>query len=141
MKEYNYPKFSKSQRSTFKYWFWHWLAFNRTAKEWGVWKFHHIFHDIEKPFLRLILPYEKVQMIHRTNNKHHLEYKHPEHRNWTDMVIDWECSSLTKEACPYNAIEEANIKLESGGMSYEDYQKFVSVWSTMCQNKNKRTNK
>lgn len=135
MKEY--PKFTKEQRSTFPYWFWHWVAFNRTAREWHVWKFHHLFHDIEKPFLRLILPYKKVQELHRRNNSHHLEYKYPEHRNWEDMVIDWECSGLTKVACPRNAIEEANFKLEEGSMSYNDYQIFISVWRIMVKNKHK----
>ena len=137
MKPIEYPKFTKEQRSTFPYWFWHWVAFNRTAKEWGVWRFHHIFHDIEKPFLRLFFPYKTVQKWHRTHNSHHLEYKHPNRRNWKDMVIDWECSSLTKVACPYNAIEEANIKLHDGSMSYPDYQKFVRVWRTMHINKHK----
>lgn len=137
MKPIKYPKFTKEQRSTFPYWFWHWLAFNRTAMEWKVWKIHHIFHDIEKPFLRLFFPYKTVQKWHRTHNPHHLEYRKPEKRNWEDMVIDWECSGLTKVACPYNAIEEANIKLEDKSMSYHDYQTFVSTWGRMCRNKHK----
>lgn len=53
------------------------------------------------------------------------------------MVIDWECSGLTKAACPRNAIEEANFKLEEGSMSYEDYQKFIGVWRIMVKNKHK----
>lgn len=124
----NYRKFTKEQRSTFAYWFWHWLAFNDCAREFGVWKFHHIFHDMEKPWLKLFLPYKKVQQIHRTHNKHHLEYHHPEKRNWIDMVIDWECSGRTKQQCPYNAIQEANIKHNDGSMSWEDYQKFLKTW-------------
>lgn len=131
MKEY--PKFTKEQRGTFRYWFWHWLAFNRTAKELGAWKFHHLFHDIEKPFLRLFLPYKKVQMIHRRNNPHHLEYKYPDKRNWTDMVIDWECSRLTKEACPYDAADEASRKLDDESMKYEEYCLFMAAWYKMWQ--------
>lgn len=138
MKPIKYPKFTKEQRSTFPYWFWHWLAFNRTAMEWKVWKIHHLFHDIEKPFLRLFFPYKTVQKWHRTHNSHHLEYRKPEKRNWVDMVIDWECSSLTKEACPYHAIEEANIKLEDKTMSYPDYQKFISTWRNMVKHKNNK---
>ena len=123
-----YPKFTKEQRSSFKYWFWHWLAFNRTSIEWHIWKFHHLFHDIEKPFLRLFFPYKKVQELHRWNNPHHLEYKHPDNRNWEDMVIDWECSRLTKVACPRNAVEEADFKLHDGSMSYSDYCLFVKTY-------------
>lgn len=135
MKKRIYHKFTKDQRSSFPYWFWHWLAFNDVAKEWGVWKVHHLFHDIEKPFLRLFFPYKTVQKWHRTHNSHHLEYRKPENRNWVDMVIDWECSGLTKTACPYNAIEEAEIKLDDGSMSYPDYCIFIGTWCKMIQNK------
>ena len=138
MKERNYRKFTKEQRSTFPYWFWHWLAFNDVAREWGVWQFHHLFHDIEKPWLRLIFPYKTVQKWHRAHNKHHLEYRHPEHRNWLDMVIDWEASGRTKYACPYNAIQEANIKLESGEMRYDDYQMFISVWGRLMRDRHEK---
>jgi hypothetical protein len=126
-----YKKFTKEQRSTFPYWFWHWLAFNDVARELHVWKFHHIFHDIEKPFLRLIFPYKKVQKWHRTHNKHHLEYRRPELRNWVDMIIDWEASGRTKYACPRNAFEEANFKLKEGSMSLADYNEFIKVWNEL----------
>ena len=133
MKDIQYRKFTKEQRSTSPYWFWHWLAFNRTAKAWGVWKFHHRFHDIEKPFLRLFLPYKKVQTIHRKHNKHHLEYQYPEKRNWEDLIIDWECSGLTKIASPLNAIEEANYKFKNNEMTQDDYNKFLEVWHRMTK--------
>lgn len=134
-KDHVYPKFTKDQRSTFPYWFWHWLAFNRTAKEWGVWKFHHLFHDIEKPFMKLFMDYKSVQAWHRTHNKHHLEYRYPEKRNWEDMIIDWECSCLTKVASPLNAIEEANKKLDDQSMSYDEYKQFIEVWGRMVKGK------
>lgn len=124
----NYRKFTKEQRSTFPYWFWHWLAFNDVAREWHVWKFHHIFHDMEKPFLRLIFPYRIVQKFHRKYNRHHLEYHRPEKRNWMDMVIDWEASGRTKYACPRNAIDEAVFKLKNNTMSDYEYKQFVSAW-------------
>ena len=133
-----YKKFTKDQRSTFPYWFWHWLAFNDVAREWGVWQFHHIFHDMEKPWLRLIFPYKTVQKLHRTHNKHHLEYHHPEHRNWLDMIIDWEASGRTKKACPRNAIEEANFKFDNGEMSYKDYQIFISVWGGLMRERHEK---
>lgn len=138
MKERNYPKFTKDQRSTFPYWFWHWLAFNDVAREWGVWQFHHLFHDIEKPWLRLIFPYKTVQKWHRTHNSHHLEYRHPEHRNWLDMIIDWEASGRTKYACPRHAIEEANYKLDNGEMCYDDYQMFISVWGRLMRERHEK---
>ncbi len=123
IKEENFKKFDKSQRSTFSYWYNHWKAFNQVAKELGVWKFHHLFHDLEKPFLRLFMKYEKLQKFHRTHNRHHLEY--PGDRNWTDMYVDWECSRYTKVACPRNAIEEANYQLANGKMTYPDYCEFM----------------
>lgn len=53
------------------------------------------------------------------------------------MVIDWECSGLTKVACPRNAIEEANFKLEEGSMTYDDYKTFIAEWNRMVKNKHK----
>lgn len=132
----NYKLFSKEQRSTFSYWFWHWLAFNDIARKYGVWKFHHIFHDIEKPFLRILFPYKKVQQWHRRNHKHHLEYKHPEKRNWVDMVIDWECSRLTKYASPRNAIQEATYKYRKGEMTRDEYYEFFRAWDAMMNYQN-----
>ena len=133
-----YKKFTKEQRSSFSYWLWHWLAFNDVARKNKVWRFHHLFHDIEKPFLKLVLPYKKVQEIHRKNNSHHLEYKHPEKRNWADMVIDWECSGYTKIACPRNAIEEANFKLDEGSMTPDEYTNFLIAWTDIfIKNKKK----
>ena len=127
-----YRKFTKDQRSTFPYWFWHWLAFNDVARELHVWRPRHILHDIEKPFLRLIFPYTKVQKWHRLHNRHHLEYRYPERRSWLDMIIDWEASGRTKHACPRNAIEEARFKLNEGSMSPSDYTQFYIAWKELA---------
>ena len=127
-----YRKFTKDQRSTFPYWFWHWLAFNDVARELHVWRPRHILHDIEKPFLRLIFPYKKVQQWHRLHNRHHLEYMYPERRSWLDMIIDWEASGRTKQACPRNAIEEARFKLNEGSMSPSDYTQFYIAWKELA---------
>lgn len=120
-----FKKFDKSQRSTFEYWMWHWLAFNYTACKLKAWKFKYLFHDIEKPWLRLwyLGNYAKVQTHHRTRNKHHLEYKGE--KDWEAMVIDWECSRLTKKAAPRTAIGEANDKLLNNEMNYNDYCLFI----------------
>ena len=118
--------FNKSQRSTFPYWFAHWCAFQMTALNLNAWKFKYLFHDIEKPFLKLFLPYEKVQMLHRTYHNHHPEwlenhlrayiYKLIENRisvnkflkkfNFEEMVIDWECGHFTKSQATLNARDE-----------------------------------
>ena len=54
------PGFDKEDRSTFPYWFAHWCAFQMTALNLGIWKFKYLFHDWEKPWLRLFLPYKKM---------------------------------------------------------------------------------
>lgn len=100
-------KFSKKDRSTFKYWFAHWCAFNMTAILCRRWKFKYLFHDWEKPWLKLFLDYEDVQYIHRRNSRHHLEYRGGLDRvDWEALAIDWECSKLTKSSCFLNAQEE-----------------------------------
>lgn len=121
-----FKKFDKSQRSTFVYWFWHWLAFNYMAVKLKAWKPKYLFHDIEKPWLRLIFlgDYSKVQKWHRTHNSHHLEYRKPEKRDWIDMAIDWECSGLTKVACPRDAMGEANYKYNNNEMTHNEYYQF-----------------
>lgn len=95
--------FKPEEKSSFKYWFAHWCAFNLCALNLRVWKFKYLFHDIEKPWLKLFLPYEKVRKIHRKHNAHHYEYK----GKWDaeGMVIDWECSRFTKEDAPMTAFE------------------------------------
>ena len=93
--------FSKEERSTFPYWFAHWCAFNMTALNLRAWKFKYLFHDIEKPWLRLFWDYEKVQRWHRYHNSHHLEYMGV--IDIEAMLIDWECSRFTKESSPLTA--------------------------------------
>lgn len=122
-----YKRFTKEERSTFSYWFWHWLAFNDMAREFGVWKFKYLFHDMEKPFLKLFLPYKKVQKLHRKHNRHHLEYRKPEKRDWDAMVIDWECSRFTKEHCPRDSEQEAFAKYSCGEMSSNEYLSFMNA--------------
>lgn len=98
--------FGKSDRSTFRYWFAHWAAYQMTALNLGVWKFRHLFHDIEKPWLRLVKPYPWVQSYHRTHARHHLQYGlyHGfEKVRALDLVVDWECSRFTKLSQPLDA--------------------------------------
>lgn len=115
-----FPKFNKDQRSTFRYWFWHYLSFNMVAMELKAWRFKYLFHDIEKPWLKLILrDYKKVQKWHRVHNSHHLEYKGE--RDWQAMVIDWEASRYTKQSCIRNAVEETNFLFENNKINYNEY--------------------
>jgi hypothetical protein len=93
--------FGKSERSTFSYWFAHWCAYNMVALTLHAWKFKYLFHDIEKPWLRLFMEYEKVQKFHRTHNRHHPQYKGGVDRfDFEAMLIDWECSRYTKISSP-----------------------------------------
>ena len=72
--KFHFKQFNKNERSSFAYWYYHWKAFNLVALSLHAWKFKYLFHDIEKPWLRLFWPYEKVQKYHRYHNNHHIEY-------------------------------------------------------------------
>ena len=95
------------KKSSFKYWFAHWCAFNMTALNLGCWRFRFLFHDWEKPWLLLLLrDYEKVRDIHRKYSRHHLECIYP--KDYLALVIDWECSRFTKSHATLNAREKLN---------------------------------
>ena len=101
--------FTKDERSSFSYWFAHWCAFQMTALNLHIWKPKYLLHDIEKPWMKLILrDYKKVQRRHRYNHSHHLEYLY-NHSLWDfdidAYIIDNECSRFTKQASPVNARE------------------------------------
>lgn len=125
--DFHFKKFTKEQRSSFSYWYYHWKAFNLTAYFLGVWKLKYLFHDIEKPWLRLFMPYKKVQDIHRRNNRHHLEYKYAPNYDWEAMVIDWECSGLTKFASPRNAVQEIEYKYNNYELNGAEYDKLLET--------------
>lgn len=98
--------FTKEERSTFKYWFAHWCAFQLVALVLKVWKPKYLLHDAEKPWLRLWFrgDYSKVQSWHRKHRKHHLGY--PGKKDYIEMMIDWECSRFTKKSSPRTAYQE-----------------------------------
>lgn len=99
--------FGKTNRSSFRYWFAHWCAFQLTAINLGIWKFKYLLHDIEKPWLRLFLSYKTVQKIHRTYSKHHIEYSGGLDKVDVEaMMIDWECSRLTKASSQRDARQQ-----------------------------------
>jgi hypothetical protein len=126
-------KFDKTQRSTFHYWFAHWCAYQVVALNLGVWKFRFLFHDLEKPWLKLFWPYKKVQQFHRKHNKHHMEYGliHGWNKiDWLGLVIDYECSRYTKLEAPLDARETIEKMFESDEWKpyEEDIRTFVEPW-------------
>ena len=114
----NYGGFSKDKRSSFKYWFAHWCAFNMTALRLGIWRPKYLLHDFEKPWLMLMWKdYKRVQQWHRKHNNHHIEWLFEHNMNWdkfdwTAMVIDWECSGFTKTAAAWDAREQLERECE-----------------------------
>lgn len=119
--DFHFKTFDKKDRSSFSYWYMHWKAFNLTAYFLGAWKFKYLFHDFEKPWLKLFWPYEKVQAFHRKHANHHVQYAGDDF-DWEAMVIDWECSRFTKSAAQLNAADtlvEEMKRLEPGTGKYQ----------------------
>lgn len=101
--------FDKSDRSSFPYWYNHWKAFNYTAFKLHVWHPRFLLHDILKPWLMLIWrDYDRVQKWHRYHSRHHIEAAERlgiKRFDTLAMVIDNECSRLTKKSAQMTAIE------------------------------------
>jgi hypothetical protein len=111
-------KFTKSERSTWPYFWAHWMSFQMTAINLRAWKFKYLFHDWYKPWLKMFgMPYKKIQKYHKEHANHHLEHlmllNNPYRFNWEELIIDWECSQYTKEACPRNARQEMEYIIEN----------------------------
>ena len=133
--------FEEKDKSTFKYWLAHICAYNMIALVHDAWKFKYLFHDFEKPFMRLFMPYEKVRVIHRKHNRHHPEwlnhklagYNEPSAKkvkrllkryDFEGTIIDWECSRFTKPKV-LNAYEEYT-KLTDESTFFYKYPYIVS---------------
>ena len=115
-----FKKFEPKDKSGFSYWFWHWLAYNYTAKKLGVWKCKYLLHDIEKPWLKLFWgDYTKVRKWHREHNRHHITYKDKNKIDWEAAVIDWECSRYTKRDSMKTAREQYEYFINE---KYKDYE-------------------
>jgi hypothetical protein len=138
--------FTKSERSSFPYWFAHWAAFQMTALNCRAWKFKYLFHDFEKPWLRIFLPYPKVQKIHRAYNKHHPEWLErqlfcmPPNYEWLiekcldkfdydAAIIDWECCHFTKAEEPLDAHDEYKRLL-----NHDNFSKKYPWITKLCYN-------
>lgn len=115
--------FRKSDRSSFKYWFAHWSAFQMTALNHKVWKPRFLLHDIEKPWLKLFCKYPTVKEFHRTHANHHLDYGKLHgwcKMDWTAAVIDWECSRFTKMDAQLNARDTLELQMKKDKWSDSD---------------------
>lgn len=111
--------FNKEERSTFPYWFAHWCAYQMTALNLRIWKPKYLLHDIEKPWLKLFLPYDKVQNFHNNHASHHLiHYLQTGKLDIDAWIIDTECGRYTKNASLYQGVVE---KLYSSFNEYELY--------------------
>ena len=127
LKDYKtFKMFTKDDRSSFSYWFAHWCSFQLTALNLGIWKFKYLFHDFEKPWMKLFCDYKTVQKWHRTHNRHHLEYGTLKGNTWDDvdweaLMIDWECCGMSKQEAQLDAREtmEYEVKREKWA-PYED---------------------
>ena len=127
--------FTKKDRSSFKYWFAHWCAFQLTALNMRRWKLKYLFHDFEKPWMKLFMKYKSVQKWHREHNSHHLEYglKHGWDKvDWECLIIDWECSRFTKEAQPNGAriqlTLEASVNVTWGKIIWDNCIPILDKW-------------
>lgn len=131
MKDYkSFEMFTKKDRSSFKYWFAHWCGFQITALNLGIWKPKYLLHDIEKPWLKLLLggDYQKVQKWHRTHNNHHLEYglKYGwDAIDWEALMIDCECCGLSKQEAQLDARE--TLTYEINREKWKPYANEISI--------------
>lgn len=141
--------FTKSERSSFPYWFAHFCAYNMTALNCKNWRFKYLFHDMEKPFLRLFLPYKKVQKLHRTYNNHHPEWlenklfayeyelpycediikKYLNKFDYEGAIIDWESCHYTKLEEPLDAHDEYKRLLD-----YNNFKEKYPLITKYCYN-------
>ena len=123
-------------KSTFKYWFAHWNAYQMTALNLGCWKMKYLFHDAEKPWLlKFWKDYKRVRNWHRHNNNHHLAYKDIDNIDWEALVLDWECSRFTKQDSPRTAREMFNEYVKK----YENNEE-IGDWSELKKYKNEKGN-
>ena len=113
--------FERNSKRGFAYWFAHWCAYNMTAINCNAWKFKYLFHDIEKSWLELIMPHDKVKRFHQRHNRYHFTYRKRSRVDWEAVVIDWECSRFTKVFRSETAREVAKLRLLDGRINLDEY--------------------
>lgn len=117
--------FEEKDKSSFSYYFAHLFAYNMTALNLNCWKFKYLFHDIEKPWLKLFWgDYAKVRKWHREHNRHHITYKDKNKIDWEAAVIDWECSRYTKRDSMKTAREQYEYFINE---KYKDYEEIKNL--------------
>lgn len=125
----HFKKFDKKDKSSFSYWFWHWLAYNYTAIKLHVWKPKYILHDMEKPWFKLMWrDYQRVKKWHRAHSSHHTAYARIhgwDKMDWLGGIVDWECSRLTKNACQLNARQEVDYMTSASNTHFTQNEKEI----------------
>lgn len=99
----------KKTKYTFKRWFMHWCAFQIIALKLNCWKISFLLHDIDKPFNIFLLNDEELAIRHKRKSKHHVEYYNNNKYDYVGMIVDWECSRITKPEASLNARETFNV--------------------------------
>lgn len=133
------PGFTRDDRSSFKYWFAHWCAFQMTALNLGVWKFKFLFHDWEKPWMRLFCKYSTVQQWHRNHRRHHPEYGLKngwDKVDWVELIVDWESCHYTKIAQPLNVIQTLHHIYGDKSYFYLMQGKILPLVKSLIKNEN-----
>lgn len=64
-----------------------------------------IIHDMDKVFMYMFSSksVEEIQEIHRSKRKHHVNNLKKTEKDYTQMIIDWECARFSKPDKPLNA--------------------------------------
>ena len=119
--------FERNSKRGFAYWFAHWCAYNMTAINCNAWKFKYLFHDIEKPWLELIMLHDEVKRFHQKHNHHHFTYRKRSRVDWEAVVIDWECSRFTKVFRSETAREVAKLRLLDGRINLDEYSIVMKI--------------
>ena len=136
-----FKKYNETEKGTFHYWFEHVKAYNWVAFKYGVWKPKYLFHDFEKPWLKLILgDYEKVRKYHKAHSRHHLGYQGHRKKDWNAMILDWECSRYTKIKNPLDAIETIDWMYRRGKIGIPEVKKLVKAYRKLKRGGNDITN-
>ena len=111
----------------------HYLTFLATEKK-IIGYYKYIFHDIDKLFMYILLPFlgkRRIGQIHQKYQKHHpiytigkgkiKQFKSPSSVNWEEAIIDWECAKISKPDKPLNARDTME-------KFYPEYREIVEVY-------------
>lgn len=84
----------------------HKIAFLKVEKKLtGKISIKGLLHDLDKIWLYIRYSnYKYIQKKHRENSSHHVEYKKGK-LDYVQMIIDFECASVTKPDKPLNAYQ------------------------------------